>query len=290
MKHTIYIDVLIILNLAINYLLLSVTKKISNVSVKKFKLFLGALLGAMFSFVILMPQMNDVLLMMLKLMFSVAIVLVAFGFGNIKLFIKNTVIFYIVGFLFAGTMMGIWIFISPSNMSINNGMVYFNFSMATLLLVTVVIYIMLNGAIELYGKKIIKNMDYEVHINNHGKSVKLKGFLDTGNQLRDILTGKIVVVSTYDNVKTILTNDEKSELKSYLKKDFDNMKNVGKIKYIPFKSVEVGGMLPAVTIEEIIIKSKEHIKVHRNLLLAISSENMGNNSFDILLNSLLFTD
>ena len=290
MKHTIYIDVLIILNLAINYLLLSVTKKISNVSVKKFKLFLGALLGAMFSFVILMPQMNDVLLMMLKLMFSVAIVLVAFGFGNIKLFIKNTVIFYIVGFLFAGTMMGIWIFISPSNMSINNGMVYFNFSMATLLLVTVVIYIMLNGAIELYGKKIIKNMDYEVHINNHGKSVKLKGFLDTGNQLRDILTGKIVVVSTYDNVKTILTNDEKSELKSYLKKDFDNMKNVGTIKYIPFKSVEVGGMLPAVTVEEIIIKSKEHIKVHRNLLLAISSENMGNNSFDILLNSLLFTD
>ena len=75
----IYLDVLIVLNIYVNYFLIKATAKFTHKPVSSLRCVLSALLGSLFSLTILIKNMPIAISMLLKLIAALTIVACSFG-------------------------------------------------------------------------------------------------------------------------------------------------------------------------------------------------------------------
>ena len=111
--RTIYVDVLLGLNLFINYFLLLAVSKFLSWEGKRGRLLLASLAGAFYALTILLPELPDLLSLLLKLLVSGVIIRIAWPFRGWLPFFKAVAVFYLINFAFAGFMLAIWYFIAP---------------------------------------------------------------------------------------------------------------------------------------------------------------------------------
>ena len=78
--ETIYIDVLLVLNIYVNFFLIRSASKIMHTPVKNYRCILASVYGSLFSLLILAPEMGVLLNFLIKLAAAFTIVLAAFGF------------------------------------------------------------------------------------------------------------------------------------------------------------------------------------------------------------------
>ena len=77
MSQVVYVDVLFTLNLFVNYLLLLSGACLLREKAKRWRLLLGAALGAVYSLIIFAPELPNFLSILIKVIFCVTIVLAA---------------------------------------------------------------------------------------------------------------------------------------------------------------------------------------------------------------------
>lgn len=247
MKQTIYIDILIAVNLFINYILLLLTAKFLSLKWKSIRLVFGEILSGIYSLYILFPETNLFLSILVKLIMSITIVWCVFGFKSLKSFIKITLCFYAINFLFSGMMLGLWILFRPSSMEMNNGVVYFNISPLVLIGSTIVSYFIIEIFYRIIGKNHIKNSFYEIKINIEDSPVKLKAKVDTGNILREPFSNLPVIIVRKSTAEKIIPPKLLGLLDNY----YQNTNNISsyEVKYpirmVPFKTVAGSGVFPA---------------------------------------------
>ena len=82
MKQTIYIDVLLAVNIFINYFLLLAAAKFLAVRRIRLRILAASVLGAAYSLTMLMPSIPMVLALLMKLAMSASLVFVAFPWGG----------------------------------------------------------------------------------------------------------------------------------------------------------------------------------------------------------------
>lgn len=247
MKQTIYVDILIAVNLFINYILLLLTAKFLSLKWKSIRLVFGEILSGIYSLYILFPETNLFLSILVKLIMSITIVWCVFGFKSLKSFIKITLCFYAINFLFSGMMLGLWILFRPSSMEMNNGVVYFNISPLVLIASTIVSYFIIEIFYRIIGKNHIKNSFYEIKINIEDSPVKLKAKVDTGNILREPFSNLPVIIVRKSTAEKIIPPKLLGLLDNY----YQNTNNISsyEVKYpirmVPFKTVAGSGVFPA---------------------------------------------
>ena len=247
MKQTIYIDILIAVNLFINYILLLLTAKFLSLKWKSIRLVFGEILSGIYSLYILFPETNLFLSILVKLIMSITIVWCVFGFKSLKSFIKITLCFYAINFLFSGIMLGLWILFRPSSMEMNNGVVYFNISPLVLIASTIVSYFIIEIFYRIIGKNHIKNSFYEIKINIEDSPVKLRAKVDTGNILREPFSNLPVIIVRKSTAEKIIPPKLLGLLDNY----YQNTNNISsyEVKYpirmVPFKTVAGRGVFPA---------------------------------------------
>lgn len=247
MKQTIYIDILIAVNFFINYILLLLTAKFLSLKWKSIRLVFGEILSGIYSLYILFPETNLFLSILVKLIMSITIVWCVFGFKSLKSFIKITLCFYAINFLFSGMMLGLWILFRPSSMEMNNGVVYFNISPLVLIASTIVSYFIIEIFYRIIGKNHIKNSFYEIKINIEDSPVKLRAKVDTGNILREPFSNLPVIIVRKSTAEKIIPPKLLGLLDNY----YQNTNNISsyEVKYpirmVPFKTVAGSGVFPA---------------------------------------------
>ena len=138
----IYADILIVLNLIVNYFLLLFTSKILHKNPKIVRVFSGAFLGAISSLYIFLPQVSVFAELSFKIALCSVISLIVFGVKSVKQYIKSTGMLFVVTCGYAGIMITVWRFFRPLGMTINNSIVYFNISPIVLVVITVCAYIL----------------------------------------------------------------------------------------------------------------------------------------------------
>lgn len=248
MKQTIYLDILIAVNLFINYILLLLTAKFLSLKWKTFRLVLGEILSGIYSLYILFPEINLFLSIIIKLIMALTIVWCVFGFKSMKSFAKTTLCFYAVNFLFSGIMLGLWLLLRPTSMEMNNGVVYFNISPTVLVVSTIVSYFVIEIFYRIIGKNDTKNSFYEIKINTEGPPAKLKAKVDTGNILREPFSNLPVIIVRNSLAKKIFPENLLNLLEFYRQNNMEIFPN-GNIKYkirmVPFKTVAGNGILAA---------------------------------------------
>ena len=98
----IYLDILIGVNLGIDYLMLFALSRISGVYSTRFKLFLGALVGSLYAVLSLMVKSTIITSLPIKIGVSGLMVLVSFGYKNKSRFLKLLILFLFISFAVAG--------------------------------------------------------------------------------------------------------------------------------------------------------------------------------------------
>lgn len=204
LKQTIYVDVLVGVNLFINYFLLLATAKFLLLPFKRKRLILASAAGAAYSLTILLPQINPVLSVLVKLLMSASIVWAAFGYGGINSFIKKTAVFYIINFAFAGLMTALWYFLSPSGLIIRNSVVYFDISPLMLIALTVLCYVLITLLNRITGRQMPQKLFCRVKVRRGGASCVFSAKVDTGNSLKEPFSGYPVVVAYEKAVSSVI--------------------------------------------------------------------------------------
>lgn len=279
MKQVIYVDVLIAVNLFINYFLIISTAKFLHLKTKKSRMVFGEILGAVYSLYILLPPINLFLSLVIKLFMAASIIFAAFKFSGIKIFFKTLICFYLINFAFSGIMLALWCAFRPQGMQVNNGVVYFSISPVILVISTVITYIILKMINRIIGKRSFGKSTCEVKISEGNSVAILTAMIDTGNSLTEPFSGLPVIVAKTENIKNILpeqflltANSKKLDETEFLK---------SKLRMIPFKTISGEGLLPAFKPEAVIINGG----APKEAYIAICPDNILEENCSAIINS-----
>lgn len=253
----IYLDIIILENIVINYLILLVTAKFSKTKTSNFRLLMGALLGALYlALMILLPEMKIYTTIMSKLLLSLAMVAVTFNFSKISAFLKTLVMFYASTFLFAGAGFA-FLFFNQDGSIVRNGVIlsplsFLNTKLSELLLALAVTFIILRVVWDVIQNRFLREkMLVRLCIAFDRKAIELYALVDTGNSLHDPLTNMPVVVVEFTAIKELLPVD----IRDIFEKDSENDLNIvttaiscsawfSRFRLIPFTSLgKENGML-----------------------------------------------
>lgn len=194
-----YLDLILLLNFSIDYLILIATVKFLKLDYKKWRLALGALVGALYSLVFFIPSLDFYQFFLTKIILSIIIILVSIGYKDLIFFIQAFATFYLVSFLMGGGVLGIQYLFNIEHEVVNGIYVTKSSSPA---MVIAMIFISFIG-IWLFSKRTFISLtrrisftqgiiDIEVHFDD--EILKCKGLVDTGNQLYDPITRKPVII------------------------------------------------------------------------------------------------
>lgn len=254
MKQTVYLDVLICLNLFINYFILLACAKFTKIPVKQRRLVLGAAVGAISSFIILLPPLPVVPNFLIKLVIAFFVVLATFGLHSPKAFLKNIAIFLLISLCFGGAMIALWFLLTPAGMVINNGAVYFNISPLLLAVSTLVCYVLLRVFTRLLQARLPQKTVSRVKIVNGGRTCELLGKLDTGNSLIEPFSQSPVIVADFQTVEPVVPEEIKGYCTAHTAgPSMQEGAVYPKIRLVPFTSVGGEGILPAFKPKQVFI-------------------------------------
>lgn len=287
----IYLDVVILENIVINYLILLVTAKFSKNRSSTLRLLLGAMLGAAYLVImILLPDMKVYTTVLSKLLLSVAMVAVTFHFTKLTLFFKALAMFYAATFLFAGAGFALMFFNREWGI-MRNGvlmtpMSLLNTKWSELLMAFAVTLIILRIVWDVIQKKFLREkLLVQMIISFDKKSIQLFALVDTGNSLHDPLTNMPVVVVEYSAVKELLPLD----IRGIFEKNSDNDLNMitatiscsdwfSRFRLIPFTSLgKENGMLIGFRPDYIEIGTEDEKKGVQEVIVGIYNRALSRN-------------
>ena len=125
---TIYIDIVIIENLIMNYIILLATGMVLKIEIKHMRLILASLVGAIYTVLVYMQIIPIYSNFLLKIILSFVIVYIAFRVQSIKQMWKNLLFFYLTSFVFGGTAFALLYIVKPQEILMKNRFIFRNIS------------------------------------------------------------------------------------------------------------------------------------------------------------------
>ncbi len=190
----VYADILIAVNLIVDYFLLRVTLSLLRVQPPTYRLLLSALLGGVFSLYIFLPDFGFFADIATRILMSASMMLVCLGFGNLKFFLRANAVFFTVSCSYGGIMISLWQLLKPKGMIINNSVVYFNISPVVLALFTALGYFLYLVFSRLFTISAKAASRCQITLYYGDKRVSATAIIDTGNSLRDILSDSEIII------------------------------------------------------------------------------------------------
>lgn len=239
----IYAEYLFLENVLTGGLILLITEKITGMRCKKRLLFLGSILCGLYSFILFWETLNPLPVIFSKLGFSAAVVWIVFRPERVRRFGRIALIFYLVSFAMGGITIGTMYFLGIAGVTRNTS-VYLGFlGYFYVLLGCALTWMIFSFFTDFIKGRMIKERAYaDVEIGMEGRSVVMKGMVDTGNFLTDPLTGKPVMIISAEAAGQLLPNEfieeavKTGKIQS-LPEALINSSYASRIRMIPFKSI-----------------------------------------------------
>lgn len=243
----IYADVLVILNVYINFFLIKSSALLMRRSVSSARCLAGALIGGFGALIILLPELPFIVIALEKAALGALIVFAVFGKQKPADFAVCTLFFLIVSFAYAGVMLALWTFAAPYGMVYGNGVAGFDIPLAAVAAFTVTGYCAVRLVRYIADSRIRCNKICAVKISTGGADVTLRGLSDTGNALCDIFSGKPVVICSADKINLLIPQN----IRDYLSGNSPE-----EIRLIPCKTVGSQTLIPIFKPERITVDGK----------------------------------
>lgn len=226
---TVYVDLVFVLNLFFDFLILITVNNTLKRNSKLLRMILGSFLGS-FTMILLFISMNTIVLFLFKVLIGVLMCFTSFGIKDKKYSIENISYFYMTSIVLGGFLY----FLSLSLSETHDGFTFFyeqdGISYVFLLISTPMMLF-------IYHKQRIELMKYQmmipVTIQFKNKQVlKLMGFVDTGNRLKDPITNKWIILVNKKSLKNI-------KQEHYLFVSYHSLNHHGLIKCLSTNYIEM---------------------------------------------------
>lgn len=258
----IYADILMLVNLIVDYFLLLLCGVILQRKPPFWRTFLGAAAGAISSLYIFFPKSNTFVEIAINLLISSIIVLITFGYHTTKKYLRAVLCFFAITFLYAGAMLCVWNLFKPHGLIIHNSVVYYDISAVFLILFSVIGYF-ISATIGFFLRKRGKTATRcQVRLTLRNNFVTVEGIIDSGNSL----------VDTFGMCEVIIADNK--VVQSLFGYTLDNDFCRSRYRALPCSTVSDATILDGYRIDdaEIICNSKA-VKVKKPIL-AISKTNL----------------
>ncbi|MBR2414119.1 MAG: sigma-E processing peptidase SpoIIGA [Clostridia bacterium] len=289
MKTIIYVDVLLAINLLITYILLLLTCVVLKMYAKKTRLFLGSVLGSIYSLLVLAPELGFIASLLLKFFMCISIVCVAFQLKNFRIVCRFSICFFAVNISFSGLMLLLSNLLNSKFVQVRNANIYMNIDFPILIALTCVCYVILKFVINLFHRT-PSNELYRVRIYINDLFVEATAVTDTGNALYEPISGKPVCILCQCVLMPLLPKSIQAFIDGDLKieKTFDHGWET-RISVICTEFAVGSALLPTVKVDEIEIMKGNQIVKYQNCVLALTKKSFDDMQCQMLLHPSLIT-
>lgn len=228
MTLSIYLDIFFAVNLMMDYFIISITDRILDLNGKMTWKMLGAFLGSLWAVVAVIVRIN--LKPVTYIVLPVIMIMPVLGIKNRRKIAKSIFVMYMVTFVLSGVCSGLWNMVCSRK--INSLILILGLILSVILLHILGEYIKVRKK---YGDGI-----YKVNIKINNEEIRCKGYLDTGNLLKDPYTGRIVHIIS----KSVLPIEKI---------------NIG-CRLVPFHSIgNENGLIPVIDVDSMVIYNEKNV-------------------------------
>lgn len=252
----IYVDLIILLNLFLDFILLFTVSLLLKRNASLKRLFLGAIMGGI-SILTLFISVSSLTLFFIKVLMSIIMVLVTFSYKNIKYTFYNLLYLYLVSIILGG-----FLYYLNSEFSYKNvGLLFIHKGVSINFILIIIaapvilfLYVYQNRRLkEEYSKR------YEVSIKFlNNKKINLSAFYDTGNKLIDPYKKRPIILIN----KHLLGNYKPNYI------------------LVPCHTVNKESLLKCFKIKELKVNKKS---IKKEVLVGVSDNNFNIEGVDLLL-------
>lgn len=284
---TIYLDVIFLENLCMNYIILFATALIMKNKARHFRIIISSTLGAIYALITLLSIFEAYTNVMFKILISILMVYIAYNPVNIKELIKRLMLFYLTSFAFGGCAFALLYFIKPQEIFMKNGLYIGSYPIKIALLGGLIGFCLIVNTFKVIKNRINKKDIYcYIEIEFDNKRTYMKSLIDTGNMLKDPITSMPVIVVQKDILKDILPNEILRNVENIVGGGIlnvfsiiENTDYVNRFKLIPFSSLGVQhGLLLGFKADNVRIQYNEEIKEIKNVIIGIYEKKLSKNN------------
>jgi len=260
----IYADILILENCIVNLFLLTATMKCIKHKCKMIALIISSSVGGVYTLILLIPKLK--VLSTLPFELIVACIMIRLVYGKISFFnlIKILAIFLMMTFTLSGLC---FLFSVKQNLYlIGTTFKIEKYSIKYIMLAIMILYIIYSRIIDYIKDKLFTNkFNFNIEFEIEERKYSFQSFLDTGNELREVITNLPCILIEEDLINDINFNS----------------KNTYNILY---SSIGHGGSLKGIRVNNIKIKNEDFVYQEIDAIICPCKEKLSKeNEFNALL-------
>ncbi|MGV2619959.1 UNVERIFIED_CONTAM: sigma-E processing peptidase SpoIIGA [Halobacillus marinus] len=280
-----YLDAVWLLNLLMDGMILSLTQGVTRSKSSRLRMVTGAFVAStIVPITIYMPD-SWMVSSMGKLVFSLLIIWVTFTFTSLRAFFVQWISFYFITFAIGGSMMGVHYFLASEVNVLHGAVVTFRggygdpVSWLFVVLGFPVSYFFTKWRLNQVSVHRMKLEDiYDVTVEWQGRQAVCKGLVDSGNQLTDPLSGKIVFLADQHLWGQFFSKEELDRLD--VDKVTVTMEDLAEetqaaIRLVPFRAAgSQSGLLLTLVVERIIVHTDAGDLEMKHPLLGVQQKDL----------------
>lgn len=279
---TIYLDVVLLENLCMNYIILFATGYLMKIKMKQLRLIISGLLGGIYAVIAYLEILPIYSSLAMKIILSILMVYIAFKAKGVKPLSKQLVIFYLTSFVFGGCAFALLYFIRPQDILMRNGVYVGTYPIKVAILGGIVGFIITYIAFKIVKTKLRKkDMIYQVEIKLQEKVLITKAMLDTGNLLKDPISGMPVIVVEKEQLYSLLPMQLLDHIEEWIGGDetflnqIEEKELITRFRMIPFSSVgKQNGLMLGFKADQVVIEKEEGIQERKDVIIGIFNQTL----------------
>lgn len=288
-----YLDIIFLENLCMNYIILFATGIITKNKIKKLRIFISSMIGSIYVVISIFSIFQMYTNIFFKILISVLLVHIAYSPKNIKELISKLMVFYLTSFAFGGCAYALLYIIKPQNIFMKNGLYIGTYPLKIALLGGLIGFSLIVNVFKMIKNKMNKKDIYcyiEIEFNN--KKACMKSLVDTGNMLKDPISNMPVIVVEKEILNNMIPKEILENIENIIcgnnEKFFEIIKNTeiaNKFRLIPFSSLgNQHGLILGFKADNVHIEYNDEIKETKKVIVGIYSKKLSKgNTYNALI-------
>ncbi len=263
---TVYLDIVLIENILMNYIILFATGFIQKNEMSQIRLIISSIFGGIYAIVSYLNIIPIYSNFFMKILLSIIMVYIAFNPQNYKKMLKTILLFYLTSFVMGGCALALLYIINPQNINFENGVLIGTYPLKVTIIAGIIGFIVIQIAFRINKRQVKKKDMYcklDVVINK--KIAKIKAYVDTGNMLKEPITNIPVIIVEKEKIKNLINID----LDKIIGGDSQNINKI-KFRIIPFNSIgKQNGMLIGIKPDFVKVMFEDNEKYIEDVIIGI---------------------